>query len=259
MDALSRFAALVGRSEREVDLVEAALLIAAAGDPGMEPAPWLAEIARYAVGVTDLDGLLHRCFRDLGFRGDTQHYYDPDNSFLHRVMTRRVGIPITLSLITIAVGQQAGVPLEAVGMPGHFLVGVPGRRTYVDAFDAGRLLDVAGCEARFRAAAGAGSEVAFGFHLLPVVGPHAVLTRMLANLSVTYELRHSGTDLEWVARMRLALPEAATAEVLALASALERQGRFLDAAREIEAWEGAGRDPSGQLTHAARRLRARFN
>ncbi len=258
MEALSRFAELAALPEADIDLAETALVIGAAGDPGVQPSRWLADLDGLAAGLADLDALRHRVFDELGFRGDTRTYYDPENSFLHRVIARRVGIPITLSLLVIEIGRRAGIPLEAVGMPGHFLVGVPGERVWLDAFAGGPLLDLAGCEARFREATGNG-EVAFGPHLLPVVGPYAVLSRMLANLQVVYELRHSGPDLEWVARMRLVLPDAAAPEVLALASALELQGRFLDAARELE--NGAPGDPStaDELRAAAHRLRSRFN
>src|SRR5437868_6754996 len=159
MDALSRFAAAAALPESELDLAEMALLIGAAGDPGAEPAPRLAEIDRWAEGVEDLDGLLHRLFRELRFRGDARNYYDPENSFLHRVMARRLGIPITLSVLTIEVGRRAGIALDPVGMPGHFLVGIPGEDAWLDAFAGGELLDLAGCEAPFRASTGTGPEV----------------------------------------------------------------------------------------------------
>jgi regulator of sirC expression with transglutaminase-like and TPR domain len=258
-EALGRFAQLAALPERSIDLAEAALLIGAAGEPGVEPSRWLAELDGFAARLSDLDALRHRLFTELGFRGDARNYYDPENSFLHRVIARRLGIPITLSVLVIETARRAGIALEAVGMPGHFLVGVPGEGVWLDAFAGGELLDLAGCEARFRESTGSGPEVAFGPHLLPVVGPHAVLSRMLANLSVVYELRHSGVDLEWVARMRLALPAAGTPAVLALASALELQGRFLEAARELEERAAAGSQEEEELRTAAQRLRSRFN
>lgn len=259
MEVLGRFAQLAALPEPSIDLAEAALLIGAAGDPGREPSRWLAELDGFAAGLAGLDALRHRLFVELGFRGDTRNYYDPENSFLHRVIMRRLGIPITLSVLTIEVGRRAGIALDAVGMPGHFLVGVPGEGLWLDAFAGGELLDLAGCEARFRMATGGGPEVAFGPHLLPVVGPHAVLSRMLANLAVVYEVSHSGVDLEWVTRMRLALPGAGTAEALALASALELQGRFLEGARELEDRAGAEPGDGEELRTAAQRLRSRFN
>ncbi|GAC1368487.1 MAG: hypothetical protein NVSMB32_13480 [Actinomycetota bacterium] len=259
MDAIARFAALARLPERELDLAEAALLIGAAAYPGLETAPWLAQIDRYAAGVADLEGLLQRCFGQLGLRGDTKNYYDPDNSFLHRVLARRVGIPISLSVLTIEIGRRAGIRLEGVGMPGHFLVGVPGRGLCIDTFGGGKLLDLAGCESRFRESVGAGPEVEFGPHMLPIVGPQAILIRMLANLSVVYDQRRSGADLEWVARLRLVLPDVSATEVLALGSALEMQGRFVDAARELERGAVGGLTGADKLLSTARRMRARNN
>lgn len=258
-EALGRFAQLADLAEPSIDLAEAALLIGAAGDPGIEPSRWLAELDGYAARLADLGALRHRLFVELGFRGDTRNYYDAENSFLHRVIARRLGIPITLSVLAIEVGRRAGIALDPVGMPGHFLVGVPGEDTWLDAFAGGKLLDLAGCEACFRASTGSGPEVVFGRHLLPVVGPFAVLSRMLANLGVVYQVLHSGADLEWVTRMRLALPDAGTAEVMALASALELQGKFFEAARELEARAIADPRDGDALRTAAHRLRSRFN
>lgn len=258
-DAVQRFAALVALPPADVDLGVGAFLIAEAGDPGADLKPWRGQLDVWADGICDLDGLCHRLFAELGLRGAASDYYNPDNSFLHRVMARRVGIPISLSVLAMEVGWRAGVPLEGVGMPGHFLVRVPHSGVYVDAFAGGAILTEAGCEARFRESTGAGPEVAFGPHLLPAVGPHAILGRMLANLAPIYQLRRSGTDLEWVARMQLALPGAGPAEALLLAGALELQGRFLDAARELEMRAEARPELAPQLTAAANALRARFN
>jgi regulator of sirC expression with transglutaminase-like and TPR domain len=259
MDAVARFTMMAGLPPADLDLAAAALTIAEAGDPAADPPRWLAELDSWAEGVSGLEGLRHRLFAELGLTGDEANYYDPQNSFLHRVMGRRKGIPITLSVVAMEVGWRAGVRLEGVGMPGHFLLRVPHTGIYLDAFAGGALLDEAGCEQRFRTATGADPSIAFGPHLLPSVGPHAILARMLANLAVIYELRRSGQDLEWVARMRLALPGAAVPEALALASALELQGRFLDAARELEQRAEVLPSASAELLAAAHGLRARFN
>ena len=98
MEALGRFAEMAALPERSIDLAEAVLLIGAAGDPGMDPSRWLDELDGYAARLADLGALRHRLFAELGFRGDIRNYYDPENSFLHRVIARRLGIPITLSV-----------------------------------------------------------------------------------------------------------------------------------------------------------------
>jgi regulator of sirC expression with transglutaminase-like and TPR domain len=81
-------------------------------------------------------------FDELGFEGDHDDYYDPRNSYLDEVMIRRKGIPISLSVLTIAVAERAGMDVEGVGFPGHFLVRVGGSEgVYQDPFNGGELLD----------------------------------------------------------------------------------------------------------------------
>src|SRR6516225_1040749 len=68
-----------------------------------------------------VEGLSRYLFHDMGFRGNQQEYYDPRNSYLNQVLDRRTGIPITLSVVAMAVGRRAGVHIAGVGLPGHFV------------------------------------------------------------------------------------------------------------------------------------------
>lgn len=238
-----------------MDLGLAALAIGAGADAALDPQVWLEELDRLAAGVEGLDGLVHRLYGERGFTGNTKSYYDPDNSFLHRVLERRTGIPISLAVVMIEVGRRAGVALEGVGMPGHFLVRVPGAGIVLDPFAGGRALDDTALEQRFRAATGAGSDVPFGPHLLPGVTTHGILARMLANLAGIYRTTGAGGDLEWVLRMRLALPTADEATVVQLGEVLASRGRYREGAEEVEA-RAAGDEC---LLAAARTLRARLN
>lgn len=81
-------------------------------------------------------------FHEHGFRGNTEHYADPLNSFLDQVLIRRKGIPLSLSIVYLLVAERVGLSLEPVGLPGHFLVGcyTEGSPFYVDPYNAGRLL-----------------------------------------------------------------------------------------------------------------------
>lgn len=237
------------------DLGAAALAIGAGADPTLDPQVWLDELDRLAAGVADLDGLVGRLYGDQGFAGNTDDYYDPDNSFLHRVLARRKGIPISLAVVLIEVGRRAGVHLEGVGMPGHFLVRDPASGVVLDPFDGGRALDHAALEARFRAATGADGTVPFGAHLLPGVSAHGILNRMLANLTAIYRARGAGRDLEWVLRMRLALPTTDESTVVELGEVLASHGRHREGAQEIE----ARAEGDERLLAAARALRARLN
>ncbi|HVL98161.1 MAG TPA: transglutaminase-like domain-containing protein [Egibacteraceae bacterium] len=237
-----------------MDLGAAAIAIGGGADPGLDPQVWLDELDRLAAGVTDRDGLVRRLFVEEGFTGNAAEYYDPDNSLLHRVLARRLGIPVSLAVVMIEVGRRAGVTLEGVGMPGHFLVREPGGGL-LDPFAGGRRVDEATAEARFRAATGAGPDVAFGAHLLPAVSAHGILDRMLANLAAVYRARGAAGDREWALRMRLALPTADPSLAVELGEVLASRGRFLQGAVEIE--RHAGDDE--RLLTAARALRARLN
>lgn len=258
-DAVERFAQLVAQPAGGFDLAEAALTLAAGAYPDLDVGRWLADLDRLASGVVDLTRLRSRLFAELGLRGDVEGYYTPDNSFLHRVLERRLGIPITLSVVTMEVGRRAGLRLQGVGMPGHFLVYAPAEGVHLDPFAGGAVLEPGRAEALFRATTGAGADMEFGPALLPVVGPHAILARMLANLRAVYRASGSASDLEWVLRMRLALPQPSTHEVIELGEALAAQGRFLEGANELAARAATAPADAAVLEAAAGALRARLN
>lgn len=257
-DAVQRFGRVVGVPQPPLD--RAALALAAGADPTLDTDRWLRELDRLAVGVTSLDGLRHRLFVEEGFGGNTGDYADPRNSLLHQVLHRRLGIPITLAVVTMEVGRRAGVRIEGVGMPGHFLVRPAGTSRYLDVFAGGAEVDGARCEALFRGATGAGADVPFGPHLLTAAPTRTILVRMLENLRGVYRIRRRPTDLEWVLRMRLLLPGVRITDVLELAEALGEQGRWVEGARLLEE-----RIPAASAAHAerlrttARSLRAHLN
>ncbi len=156
MDFVARFASLVSQPAADVPLAEAALVCSAHAR-----APFDIEAALERIDVLANDcpertfaALAGHLFGRLGFRGNVARYDDPDNSFLDQVLERRLGIPITLSVLMIESGRRIGVDVVGIGMPGHFLVrstepGEDGDDVYCDPFNGGVLLDVAGCAARF--------------------------------------------------------------------------------------------------------------
>jgi regulator of sirC expression with transglutaminase-like and TPR domain len=264
-DPVVRFLRMVSGPEPDLDRAACAIAAGAGGDDGAT-ARALAALDELADGVTGLESLLHRLFTEAGFAGNTAEYGDPRNSFLPDVLERRTGIPITLSVVAIEVGRRAGVPLEGVGMPGHFLVRVPGSDRYLDVFDRGRRLDLAGCEALFRATTGAGPEAPFGANLLPRVSTRQILARMLDNLRAVYARQKSHTDLEWVLRMRLGLRHRGPELIRELGDVLAAQARWDEAARLMESWvDGPGRGSrSGaevldEVRTEARKHRAHLN
>ena len=120
-------------------------------------------------------------FEREGFVGNIDRYDDPENSFLDAVIERRLGIPITLSVLMMAVGRRLGVDVQGVGMPGHFLV-LDGARgdMWCDPFHRGAVLDAAGARRRFDLVYGGAMAFQPGF--LAPTSPHTILARMLANL-----------------------------------------------------------------------------
>ncbi len=191
------FTALVAAGER-TDLARAALTIARIAYPDLDPAPSLRRLDDLAAAVrprlfpqaspevaaAELAGYL---FRECGFRGNQEEYYDPRNSYLNDVLERRLGIPITLSVVLIEIGARLGLPVEGVGFPGHFLVRLAGSRgpLLLDPFFGGREIGEQELLARYRAAAGADAPALPPDALAPT-GTRAILTRMLRNLLRVY-------------------------------------------------------------------------
>ena len=97
-------------------------------------------------------------FGALGFRGNTDDYYDPRNSFLSEVLARKVGIPISLSVLYLEVARRLGIPAAGVAFPGHFLVRVDQAREplILDPFGGGAALDRSALETLLARAVGTG-------------------------------------------------------------------------------------------------------
>ena len=204
-----RFAAVVSGPEPELALDEAALLVAAHADPDVDVDVELGRLDGLAEQVSEptLTGVRRLLFRDLGFSGNAVDYYDPRNSYLHEVLERRTGIPISLAVVLMEVGRRLSVPLDGVSMPGHFLVrDKVDPDVFVDPFARGAILDRAGCEARFHDVHGA--DARFDPAFLEPVGRRVIVTRMLANLEGIAGRRGDTAMLEWVWQLQAALPTA---------------------------------------------------
>jgi regulator of sirC expression with transglutaminase-like and TPR domain len=281
-DARRRFAALAARPDAEIDLVEAALLIAAEEYPDLEVAAHrralerLGDGARARVGEAAIgtrgglgprrvvEALNRFLFDECGFRGNREAYYDPRNSFLNDVLTRRTGIPITLSLVYVEVGRRVGLPLFGIGFPGHFLVGcdAPEGRLLIDPFEHGRLLTEEDCIARL--ARLHGRSVPFARHYLAPIGPRAFLGRMLGNLKAIYlEREDHARALATVDRILLLYPDCAEERRDRGLLHLKLQA-FSLAASDLEAYlaacpGAADRDQVGRYVATVRQILARLN
>ena len=261
-DPLARFEALVNGPEAAIALDEAALLIAAAADPGLDVDRWRAVLDQIAARCDDATfaGVV-RHVRDEGFAGNHDDYYDARNSYLNHVIERRTGIPITLSVVTIELGRRVGVPVVGIGMPGHFLVrdGLD-TNAFADPFS-GVTLDRAACAELL---ATVQPQLAFDDEFLAPVGPLAIVTRLLANLKGIHLARRDREGLIAVLRLRIATPGVPADERRELASALAADGQFLDAAATLDELADVARvEGAGALVDEAEsgaiRLRARLN
>lgn len=168
------------------DLEDAAWGLAATFTPGADFGPprealdaWGAEVARrFAKAATEVDRvetLVEYLAHEIRLRGNEADYYNVNNSLLPHVIESRLGIPISLSLVYLLVGQRAGLALEGVGFPGHFIV----RRgdSFFDPFHGGRRLGLDEC----RALLAPQNLVLTADHLQPST-PRQILRRMLLNL-----------------------------------------------------------------------------
>ncbi len=198
MVARERFAALMAAADADIDVADAALLISAESYPEVDVARHvqrsLDQLAALADGVhariaaaaaaDRLAVLIDYLAGDCQFRGNQEDYYDRRNSYLNEVLERRIGIPITLAIVYMAVGRRVGLEIGGVAFPGHFLAVFPGPpRTLIDAFH-GIPLDDAGCVERLRAVAGPDATLAPA--MLAPVGARQIIMRMLANLKLIH-------------------------------------------------------------------------
>ena len=260
-DPTSRFAELVQGPESQLPLDRASLLIAAHAYPELDIDAELAGLDELAAGCPErtLPGWRRYLFEELGFTGNVEDYYDPANSFLNEVVRRRVGLPISLSVLGMEIGRRLGLEMVGVGMPGHFLLRHVGADppVWVDAFAGGRLLDRQACEERFHLVNGASTPFLESY--LDPVEPRAILARMLANLKAIYATRGNLEALAWVFALRLAIPGVPPIERRDLARVLGSTGQFVKAAEALEELAEVLPTQAPSLLAEAVALRARLN
>lgn len=242
-----------------VPLDRAALAIAAhcRAEP-VDEAAALAELDRLGAAVSEPtpDAVVDLLFGQESFGPNRGRFADPANSYLDLVVSRRLGIPITLAVVTIEVARRAGVMLHGVGMPGHFLVGTPEPEVFIDAFD-GCVIDRAGAAAIF---ARFESRQAFDDSFLQPTPPEAILLRMLNNLRTLHLRQPDAPSMLAVLELLTRLPGCPIDEFLRLGQALATLGRPDEGARMLEgAADRFGGTDGDQLRRAATRLWAQLN
>jgi regulator of sirC expression with transglutaminase-like and TPR domain len=190
----SEFRTAVQRPAAEIDLAQAALLYARDAYPDLDPALYLKQLDEWAEDIrsdiaTSIDPIatLNRfLFDDLHFQGNRRFYSDPRNSYLNQVIDRRLGLPITLSVLYIEIARRVGLHIDGVGLPGHFIVRHLDRAgvRYIDPFYQGRLLAENDC--RNLVVDLSNGALEFQPTMLKPVDTRQILARMLRNLKNAY-------------------------------------------------------------------------
>ena len=194
--SLEAWTAEVDRPDRDISLAGAALALSRIEHPELDTSRYLGHLDELAHAiersrsaaspVERLHGLREYLFEEQGFKGNRTDYFDPRNSFLSDVLDRRMGIPISLSLVLIEVGRRLGLPMEGIGLPGHFITGVrlDDAPILLDPFHGGTILTPEAC--RELVSKALGKRVRLTEATFAPVGNRQFLARMLANLKGIY-------------------------------------------------------------------------
>lgn len=265
--ARTRFQALLEAPVLRLD--EASLAIAAEEYAGLDTGAYLAQLDALAERVRRRAPMPHRAaitlravrdvlFEDEGFKGNERSYYDPRNSYLNEVLDRRLGIPISLSVLFMEVARRAGLALEGVGFPGHFLAKLrpeAGPEVFIDAYNGGELLTADECVARFKHLSH-GRE--FDERFLQGVAPRQILGRMLHNLKRIYVEQGDDVRAFWVIDRLLLLAPDAIDEVRDRGLVEARLGLKPAAARDLAAYleREPGAADAGEVRELLATLRA---
>jgi regulator of sirC expression with transglutaminase-like and TPR domain len=229
-------------------LVRGALVVASVEHGEVDAAPVLETLAamgheasrRLALveGAEDrIAALNDYFFEDLGFHGNDTRYDDPRNSFVNDVLIRRTGIPISLAAIYLDVGRRAGIPLEGVNFPGHFLVRAPSTGPHVpdlliDVFHRGAILRDAECQRLLERHAG--GDAVLTAQALATADTRQTLVRMATNLKRLYVRSRSFPHALEVTYLLVALDETVTVELRDRGLLAYQLKRFPEALRDLE-------------------------
>lgn len=219
---LEQFSALLCRED--FDLAEACLLVAQDVYPDLDPARHLARIDQLASTIRSrvavdafakqkVAALNQHLFNELGFSGNSHAYYDPRNSYLNQVLERRIGIPITLSILYMEVGRRLGLRLQGVSFPGHFLVKlrVSGGQLVLDPFCGGAAQSESDLRARLALVLPRRDADTLPLtDFLQAATSRQILARLLRNLKGIYlRSEEAQNTLEVMQRMVMVAPHAA--------------------------------------------------
>ena len=208
-----RFLGFCLKSGNDFDLEQGAWLLAQTQYPDINLEAYQALMDSYAGDLRErldvggepkqiLGAMNHYLFQELGLRGNEENYYDPENSYLNRVLDRRTGNPINLCLVYLLLGRRLRLPLAGIGLPGHFVCRYQSSAVelYIDAFQRGTFLTKADCVQYLLR----GNYSVKEHHLSPV-SPRRLLLRICNNLHQIYQQLDLPTEATRVQRYVVAL------------------------------------------------------
>jgi regulator of sirC expression with transglutaminase-like and TPR domain len=239
------FSRIASLSDDQIDLAEGALLISRTTYPELDESLYLGRLDRIAARVrrdltadTEAEDIIarmnHVLFAIEKFRGNQDDYYDPDNSFLNRVLDRKTGIPITLSLIYIEVAGRLGLDVRGIGLPGHFITALyhKSEKFFIDPFNHGEIRSMADCLEIVRKYTG--EPAAPDGQWLQPIGKKELLARMLRNLKLIYAQQENDVMLFKMIHWILTLQPESPSELSARAMMYEDMGNPARAAKDWE-------------------------
>lgn len=208
-----RFTELFSIRGSVVPLDEVLALICHFADEDIEPQQVITQLDQLAstVNSTNAVDLMAELFGPSGFTGNSFEYDDPNNSLMHQVIARRLGIPITLCALAIEVGRRIDIDLVGIGMPGHFLCRTASQidLKFFDPFHSPRPLSADQCKMLYENLTQIDNWSA---EFLEPSSSRLMVIRVLSNLKSIYRRRSDVANLRWVMRLRSVIPEIAAGE-----------------------------------------------
>jgi regulator of sirC expression with transglutaminase-like and TPR domain len=196
-------------------------------------------------------------FEELGFQGNSSDYYDPANSCLQQVLLRRLGIPISLSVVYMEISRRLGRKFHGIGLPGHFIVACdePDFSAYIDPYHGGTLLTVEECYEMAREATG--MPLADDRSMLQPVSPRHIAIRMLNNLRAVYLRRHDPGKAVRVLDLLIEAAPGSAEEYKQRGVCLAQLDRFAEASDDLRSYLRLAPDATDrwQVTAELERLR----
>ena len=212
MNNSEAFRAIVENISEDLPLDRAVALMAGIANESVLPAEILKQFDELAVACdfTSVLGLMKFLFGPGKFAGNTINFQDPANSLFDSVLVRRLGIPISLSVLAIEVAKRKDFELLPIGMPGNFLVqSSTDDEQYFDPFRGADPLSSQACVDLFLSL---NPQALWSDSYLQPVTNRTVIIRMLTNLKMFYIQTNNTVGLRWVMRLRLMFQEVAVLE-----------------------------------------------